>query len=381
MNKPDWIGVCAVAAEHAVAVDRDGRFPAEAVAALKAHGALGAMIPVEYGGEGASMAKLAVMCRDLGSVCSSTAMVFAMQQSQVACLVAHHSNNPWQLDFMRKVAAEGLLLASITSEEGVGGRIRTSRCAIEMLGGGRFRLAKDGSTISYGADADAYVATTRRGPDADASDQVLVVLPRADCTVERYRGWDSLGMRGTGSGAFHVTGEGDIAQILPVPFGEIAGRTMLPVAHILWGAVWLGIASDVATRCRAYIRSRMRAKPNAADHGLARLARMSDMLFGMDARLRRALDLYESGRAESDAVELMLVKTVMSETALEVAQLGLQICGFSAYSNTTPYSLGRHLRDLHSAPLMVGNEDIRGDAGQLLLLHRPKFGDFTDGEG
>ncbi len=376
--EPDWQAVCAIAAEHAGSVDRDARFPSEAVAALRRHGALGAMVPVEFGGQGASLARLTTMCRDLGAACASTAMIFAMQQTKLACVVAHHGDDPWQLDFMRRVAAEQLLIASITSEEGIGGRIRTSRCAIEPLDAGRFRFSKDGSTISYGADADVFMATARRAPDADPSDQVLVVLPAAECRVEPYRGWDSLGMRGTGSGAFKVASEGILAQILPVPFGVIAAQTMLPVAHIVWGGVWLGIATDVAARCRAFIRNRQRSKPGTTDPGLPLLAKMVDILHGMDARLRRALRLYTAGRGESDSIELMLLKTGLSEAALEVVTIGMKLGGFAAYRNDSPYSLCRHLRDLNSAPLMVGNDDIRGDAGRLLLLHRPRIGDFTE---
>ncbi len=376
-----WAGVCAVAAEHAESVDRLARFPAEAMAALRRHGALGAMVPAAFGGAGLGLGQVATMCRDLGAACGSTAMIFAMQQSQVATLVGHHGDDPWQAAFLRRVAFENLLLASVTSEEGIGGRLRMSRCAVAPAGPGRFALAKDGSTISYGADADAYLITARRHEDADPSDQVLAVMPGSACRLEPYRGWDALGMRGTGSGAFRIAGEGEAAQILPVPFGEIAAQTMLPVAHILWGAAWLGIASDVVARCRAFIRNRQRSKPGLADPGLPRLGRIVDLLYGMDARLRQALRLHAAGQAEAGSVELMLLKTGLSDIALEIAVLGLQICGIAGYRNDTPYSLGRHLRDLQSAPLMVGNEEIRGDAGRLTLMYRPQLGDFTDEDG
>ena len=43
-----------VAAKWADEVDRDGRFPAETVAALRTSGLLGAMVPARWGGAGAS---------------------------------------------------------------------------------------------------------------------------------------------------------------------------------------------------------------------------------------------------------------------------------------------------------------------------------------
>src|SRR6202012_5406399 len=113
-------------------VDREARFPVEAFAALRRHGALGAMVPAAFGGAGLGLGAIATMCRDLGAACSSTAMIFAMQQSQVATLVAHHGDDPWQVAFLRRIAFENLLIASLPSEEGIGGRLRLSRCAIEL---------------------------------------------------------------------------------------------------------------------------------------------------------------------------------------------------------------------------------------------------------
>ena len=47
--------VAAVAAQYCDEVDRDARFPHEAIRAMKEHRLLGIMIAKEYGGEGASV--------------------------------------------------------------------------------------------------------------------------------------------------------------------------------------------------------------------------------------------------------------------------------------------------------------------------------------
>ena len=78
-----------VAAPAARAVDRDSRFPVEAVSALKEANLLSAFVPEALGGFGSGMTELAQMCEALGQHCSSTAMVFAMHQINVACLVRH----------------------------------------------------------------------------------------------------------------------------------------------------------------------------------------------------------------------------------------------------------------------------------------------------
>ena len=54
--------VAAVAAKHAAAVDHDSRVPVEAIAAARAERLLGAAIPNEFGGEGASIGDIVEVC-------------------------------------------------------------------------------------------------------------------------------------------------------------------------------------------------------------------------------------------------------------------------------------------------------------------------------
>jgi len=46
------------------------------------------------------------------------------------------------------------------------------------------------------------------------------------------------------------------------------------------------------------------------------------------------------------------------------------ICGIMGYKNGTPFSLGRHLRDVHSAQLMISNDRILSNVASMLLVHK-----------
>ena len=59
----------AVAAPAADAVDREGRFPHEAIAALREERLLGAAVTSELGGLGASIGEIATICESLGRAC------------------------------------------------------------------------------------------------------------------------------------------------------------------------------------------------------------------------------------------------------------------------------------------------------------------------
>lgn len=368
--------VLTAAREAADAVDAEGRFPREAFALLREHGGLGRLAEAAP-----SLLAAAVDCSRLASACGSAGMVLAMHHIQVACLARHAAGAPWHAAFLRRIAEGRRLLASSTSEVGIGGNLRASLCAVEPDGDG-FSLTKQASALSYGADADAILVTARAHPQAAQGDQVLVVLDRGDFTLEAGAAWDAMGMRGTGSGAFVLTGRGQAEQIAPAAFSEIASTTMAPLSHILWGAVWTGIAGDAVGRARALVRAR-RAPGAELPPGALRLAEAVEKLQLAEARVRRAIDDFDWNNVSQPSFAAVAadngLKTSVSETCLEVAQIALSVCGFEGYARQGPYSVARHLRDLHSAPLMIANSRMRQGAAQLLLAQQPRLGLDTHG--
>ena len=142
--------VAAAAAADAEDVDRHARFPKAAIDAAREQKLLGIQIPTEFGGYGASIFDVTDMCYTLGRACASTAMIFAMHQTKVACLVRHGAGSTWHETLMRRVAAEQLLLASSTTEGQNGGNIRFSAAAVERAGA-EISLVRNATVISYGA--------------------------------------------------------------------------------------------------------------------------------------------------------------------------------------------------------------------------------------
>ena len=167
--------VAAAAASEAEAVDRDARFPQAAIDAARQQKLLGAQIPQQFGGDGATIFDITDMCYTLGRACASTAMIFAMHQTKVACLVRHGAGSGWHETLMRRVASEQMLLASSTTEGQNGGNIRFSAAAVEHAGT-EISLVRNATVISYGAQADGIVTIARRANDAAGSDQVLLAL-------------------------------------------------------------------------------------------------------------------------------------------------------------------------------------------------------------
>jgi acyl-CoA dehydrogenase len=303
-------------------------------------------------------------------------MVFAMHQIQVACIVRHAHNAPFFRDYLRELAERQPLVASATSEVGVGGDLRTSICAVER-DGTAFTLHKNAATVSYGERADDILATARRAPDAAAGEQVLVLLRRPDTSLERTTAWDTLGLRGTCSPGFQLSARGSCEQVLPTPFAEIASRTMLPVSHVMWSAVWLGLATGAVSLARAFVRRAARRQPGRAPATSGRLAEVVRLLQGMRSEVHDATDAYE--RVMDDAVatsgigfvvRMNNLKVTSSQLVVEIVGQALMICGIEGYRVDSPFGLGRQLRDAYGAPVMVSNDRIRVTNATLLLVQK-----------
>jgi acyl-CoA dehydrogenase len=368
--------VASIAAKHADAVDFEGRFPHEAVDAMKAERLLGIQIASHLGGEGATIGRIAEMCSSLGQACSAAAMVFAMHHIKLCSLVEHGDTSDWHRAFMRRVATEQLLIASATTEGGIGGNLRNSICAIAVEGT-TCRLEKDATVISYGSHADAIMITSRARAEAASSDQVLTVFLSGQYSLERTHVWNTLGMRGTCSDGFLFRGEAPAEQILPKPFAEIAAQSMLASSHLLWSGVWYGIAVDAVARAQAFVRAAARKSPGAPPPGALRLAEVSNLLQMVRSNVVAGLKAYDDAKSDPDrlmsmgfAVAMNNVKIASSETILEIINHVMLICGIMGYKNGTPFSVGRHLRDAHSAQLMISNDRILGNTSSMLLVHK-----------
>jgi len=310
-------------APAAVEVDRDARFPIEAFAALKAEKLLSAYIPLEFGGMGLTIAQVARVCEVLGQYCASTAMIFAMHQIQVACIVHHGLGATFFRDYARELVARQNLLASATTELGIGGDVRSSL--------------------------------------------VLGLVRKDDCLLRRLSEWDTLGFRGTCSPGFELKSIGRAEQIFPEAYARIHARTQHPVAHLLWSSLWVGLAGDALNRARSAVKAEARKSPGAIPISATRLAEADLVLGLMKCSVSATLEAYAGLLADPEfeptlafSIGVNNLKLTCSQQVLEVVMKAMLICGIAGYRNDSKLTLGRHLRDATGAALMVNNDRILG---------------------
>ena len=367
-----------VAAPHAAAVDTDARFPVETLRALRQARLLSAQLPSALGGVGLGMRELGDIVSALAECCAASAMVLAMHYNQVACLVRHADGNAAIEAFLLRLAGEQLLVASMTSEVGTSGDMRRSVCAVEC-DKEEFRLEKEATTASYCAHADAILVTARRHPDAAPSDQVLVLVRRDQCSLTQTSEWDTLGMRGTCSPGFRLIASGPVDQILP-SFGDIATRSMVPYSHILWSALWTGIAAGAFQKAGAFVRQQARATPGNVPSGAFRHAAPSADLQPLPHNWEVAAQFFDQTVADGRdasvfstlqwALRMNNLKIASSEAAPQVVHAALQVIGVLRYKKHSPFSVGREYRDVLSGALMVSNDRPGAASASLLLISK-----------
>jgi acyl-CoA dehydrogenase len=366
------------AAAHAHAVDAESRFPQEAFDVIKAEKLLGIMVPASLGGEEASVADVVDICYTLGRACSSTGMIYAMHQVKAACIAYHGMASSWHRDFMTRMVADQLLLASSTTEGKSGGNVRSSEAPVQQSDG-RIMLVRDASVISYGAEADAVVTTARRAADADASDQVLVVLEKKNYALEKTGGWDTLGMRGTCSAGFSLKAVANPEQILPVPYGAIHTQTMVPTSHLMWSGNWAGIAAGAVERAKKFMRKAQRA--GALPPGVPHFTQSLANLRSLRALIAATLSRYEPIAHDPKALgtidfqtAINLLKVDASELAVQTVMNAMRATGLAGYRNDSDVSVGRALRDILSSPIMINNDRILSSlTNSTILSDIPSF--------
>jgi acyl-CoA dehydrogenase len=138
---------------------------------------------------------------------------------------------------------------------------------------------------------------------------------------------------------------------------------MLATSHLLWSAVWYGIAVNAVSRAQAFVRAAARKSPGVTPPGALRLAEAVNLLQLVKSNTIAGLKEYEAAKADPDrlssmgfAVAMNNVKIASSETILAIINQAMLICGI--------------MGDAHSAQLMISNDRILGNTSNLLLVHK-----------
>jgi acyl-CoA dehydrogenase len=182
-------------------------------------------------------------------------------------------------------------------------------------------------------------------------------------------------MRGTCSAGFELKFKGSAEQIFPEPYDKIHTQTMTPVAHLCWSSAWAGIAAAAVDRAQLFIRKAARGAGGQMPPGAAHFTAAKMSLTKLRAVITTNLDTYTVHEHDERALssldfqsQINLLKVEASELAVVTVMSAMRACGLSGYRNDSDFSVGRHLRDVLSAPIMINNDRILANIATASLM-------------
>jgi acyl-CoA dehydrogenase len=368
-------GVLDTVREHAARTDEQACFPAEAMAALRASGLLGLVVPAEYGGGGGGIRDVVAVSERLAREDLSVALIFAMHCQQAEALV-RFAEGELRSSLLPRVARGEVYLASVTTERGKGGHLLTAGSALQWRDG-MLWLERDAPIVTGAGDADGFLITMR-APDADSPTQVsLVYADRGQLEVTMAGTWQPLGMRASHSLPLKLAGAIPAHQVVGRHggFREIVTAVFGPMAHLGWAACWLGTASGALARTLAMLRTPQgRSQYDlSSDLFLTRLARIRSRLVVVRALLDQSVSTVERPDLDPSTPPVQLLLNTLKTTAADecfAAVDGLMVLtGLrQAYLRDSPLWLERAFRDLRSAALNYSNDRLNLASGSLALM-------------
>jgi alkylation response protein AidB-like acyl-CoA dehydrogenase len=370
INEPIEAIVRDVVARDAVSVDRDGAFPRAAVDTLGSAGLLGLVSAQVVGGRGRGPRAAATVVERLARECGSTAMVVTMHYSGVAVLEKYASED------VRRAAASGRHLSTLAFSE-TGSRSQFwAPVGTAKVEGDNVVLNGKKSFATSASQATAYVWSSRPASADGAS--TLWLVPTTTPGVRVQGRFDGLGLRGNDSAPV-------VAEDARLPLGARLGpdgggldimlSTVLPLFNLLSAAFCLGLCETATQRTATHAAGTRfeHAGSTIADLPTVRayIARMRIKTDALRALLDDTSAALEQGRADA-TLRVLECKALAGETATEVSDLALRVCGGAAYRRDV--GVERVFRDARASTVMAPTTDTLYELIGRAVCGMPAFG-------
>jgi alkylation response protein AidB-like acyl-CoA dehydrogenase len=336
----------------AAEVDRDHRFPREAIKAATEAGLMGVLVPREYGGAGLDALAFAICIEELAQACASTAVIVDVHTSVGTEPILLFGDEEQKRRWLPRLATGELLGAFALSEPGSGSDAASLKTTARHNGDAGYVLNGTKVFITNIGEAGLYVVFARTGSDEGAGGVSAFLVPAETPGVRVGQIFRKMGLHGSPTGEL-------VLEDVRVPAanrlaGEGKGFTVamraLDSGRIGISGQALGIGQAAVDETRALMRER--GHEQGDDFTLADMAARVE-----SARLLAYHAAWLCGRGRRFTREASMSKLHCTDTAMQVAIDALQIAGEDGALAGSPFE--RHIRDAKALQIYEGSNQVQ----------------------
>lgn len=335
----------------AAEVDRDHRFPREAIDAAAQSGLLGVLIPRRYGGAGLDALAFAICVEELAQACASTAVIVDVHTSVGTEPILLFGDDEQKSRWLPRLAT-GELLGAFALTEPASGSDAASLTTTARRNGDGYVLNGTKVFITNIGHAGLYVVFARTGPDEKAAGVTAFLVPADARGVRVGQVFHKMGLHGSPTGEL-------ILEDVSVPAANRLGAEgqgftvamrALDSGRIGISGQALGIGQAAVDETRALMHDR--GHEQGDDFTLADMATRVE-----SARLLAYQAAWLCSRGLPFTRQASMSKLHCTDTAMQVALDALQIAGTEGAASGSPFE--RHVRDAKALQIYEGSNQVQ----------------------
>ncbi|HYS97513.1 MAG TPA: acyl-CoA dehydrogenase family protein [Candidatus Dormibacteraeota bacterium] len=335
----------------AAEVDRDHRFPDEAIKAAAESGLMGVLIPREYGGAGMDALAFVICIEELAQACAATAVIVDVHTSVGTEPILLFGNEDQKRRWLPQLASGELLGAFALTEPASGSDAAALKMTARRKANG-YVLNGTKVFITNIGRAGLYVVFARTGQDEKAAGITAFLVPADADGVRIGQMFDKMGLNGSPTGEL-------VLENVNIPESHRLGREgqgfsvamrALDSGRIGISGQALGIAQAAIDEARALMRER--GHEQGDDFSLADMATRVE-----SARLLAYRAAWLCSRGKPFTREASMSKLHCTDTAMQVALDALQIAGDEGATVGSPFE--RHVRDAKALQIYEGSNQVQ----------------------
>ncbi|WP_405013051.1 acyl-CoA dehydrogenase family protein [Kitasatospora sp. NBC_01539] len=345
-------------APYAAEVDEQGRFPQEALDALRANDLHAVHVPEEYGGAGADALATVIVIEEVARVCASSSLIPAVNKL---------GSLPVQLSGSEELKAK--YLGALARGEGMFSYCLSEPEAGSDAAGMKTRAVRDGDFwvldgvkrwITNAGVSEFYTVMAVTDPEKRSRGISAFVVEKGDEGVSFGAPEKKLGIKGSPTREVYFDNVRIPADRMIGAEGTGFATAMKTLDHtrVTIAAQAIGIAQGALDYAKGYVQERKQF-----GKAIAEFQGVQFMLADMAMKLEAARQLTYAAAAKSQRTDSDLTffgaaaKCFASDAAMEITTDAVQLLG--GYGYTRDYPVERMMRDAKITQIYEGTNQVQ----------------------